>query len=317
MDHPHVEPLSRFLHSAAWEAHLVHDYPLVHRDTQTDALFTQILLPLKGSFWRGSRVPVPEDWKLPDLPGNPWFVRIQPDTLAAEQALRKTCAGKLRTVRRAIQPPQTIAINLQRPEEEILHEMHQKHRYNIRLATKSGVTVEVVSSHFVTEFKKMWELIEKTSERHGIRNHDRPHYESIVQSLQSDHMVHLAFAYTADGAPAAGALLVECDGVLTYLHGGSDYELQVLKAPFLLHWEIMRWAQRRGIATYDLWGVNTRDGKPMENHPSYGTTRFKIGFGGTLVRYPRTYDIILRPFWYSLYRLGQTFRRTPPSFNDQ
>ncbi len=316
MDHPHVEPLSRFLHSAAWEAHLVHDYPLVHRDSQTDTLFTQILLPLKGSFWRGSRIPVPENWKLPDLPGNPWFIRIQPDTLAAEQTLRKTFKGRLRTVKRSIQPPQTVAIDLQKAQLEILEEMHQKHRYNIKVAQKAGLTIRIVSSHFIEEFDTLWNLIEKTSSHHEIRSFERPHYESIVQSLQSDHMVHLAFASTADGTPVAGALLIRCGDVLTYLHGGSDYEQRALMAPYLLHWGIIEWAKAENLKTYDLWGVNTRDGKPIAHHPSYGTSRFKLGFGGTLVHYPRSYDIILKPFWYSLYRLGQFFRRTPASFND-
>ena len=82
---------------------------------------------------------------------------------------------------------------------------------------------------------------------------------------------------------------------MTYLHGGSSREHKELMAPYLLHWRIMEEAKRRGMAQYDLWGI---DG---DRWP--GVTRFKKGFGGSGVFYPPSLEVVYRPLWYKIYRV--------------
>ncbi|MDP3770702.1 MAG: hypothetical protein Q8R16_00185, partial [bacterium] len=51
-----------------------------------------------------------------------------------------------RVLRRAVEPEWTWRTSLVGTDEERLVVMHEKHRYNMRLATKRGVVVRVTSS---------------------------------------------------------------------------------------------------------------------------------------------------------------------------
>ena len=69
-----------------------------------------------------------------------------------------------------LQPKKTLMINLSLSEEEILKMMHQKTRYNVRLAKKKGV--EIVEGGF-DNFEEFWELMNRTSNRDGFRVHSK------------------------------------------------------------------------------------------------------------------------------------------------
>jgi lipid II:glycine glycyltransferase (peptidoglycan interpeptide bridge formation enzyme) len=71
-------------------------------------------------------------------------------------------------------------------------------------------------------------------------------------------------------------------------------------APHLLHWEIIRQAKQLGYHFYDFWGIDEKKWP--------GLTRFKKGFGGKIIEYPGTFDLVFNKFWYQLYRLGKIFK---------
>ena len=67
--------------------------------------------------------------------------------------------------------------------------------------------------------------------------------------------------------------------------------------PYFLHWEAIKLFKREGYKYYDFWGID------QIKWP--GLTRFKVGFGGVVKKYPGAYVKILKPVWYSLYKLVQ------------
>ena len=65
-------------------------------------------------------------------------------------------------------------------------------------------------------------------------------------------------------------------------------------APFLLQWEVMRFAKAQGQHFYDLLGVT-----PLEaatGHPWAGISSFKAKFGGQVTLCPPEQQIVLRPW---------------------
>ena len=66
-------------------------------------------------------------------------------------------------------------------------------------------------------------------------------------------------------------------------------------APYLLQWQQILEAKKRGCAEYDFWGINEKKWP--------GVTRFKKGFSGKEVGYPGAFDLIFQPIWYSLYKI--------------
>ena len=202
----------------------------------------------------------------------------------------------------ALQPPETIIIDLTSSEEECLARMHPKTRYNIRLAKKHGVAVDWSTSQ--ADLDIFLDLLFTTYERQEIRPHPRSYYQKLFETLSQASMVQIAVA-RLNGEPLAANMIVWHGKTVTYLHGGSADSGKEHMAPHLLQWETMREAQRRGCTSYDLWGLaSTKVGRLDTG----GVGRFKQGFGGTVLQLPGPKNLVLDQNWYWAYRLAKRMR---------
>lgn len=201
----------------------------------------------------------------------------------------------------SLQPSRTAVLDLQKSENELLGAMHEKTRYNIRLAERHGVQVTSHESHnTANKLGTFLGLLKETATRDGFRPHERGHYEKLLRVRSENFSNELFFAEY--GGKILAAALVNFYGhskVVTYLHGASSREYRETMAPHLLHWRIIEEAKRRGFRYYDLWGVDEKKWP--------GVTRFKQGFGGEVLQYPPSIDIIYRPLWYAGYRAAKRF----------
>ncbi len=186
-------------------------------------------------------------------------------------------------------PAHTLILPLLSSEEKILEQMHPKTRYNIRLAERKGVMVEIGGK----SIDEAWPIFEATAARDRFRLHTRAHYERLLRIP----FVSLAIA-RMDGKPLAANIMVDFAGTRTYLHGASSDEARNVMAPHALHWKLIQDANAKGLAHYDWWGIAASDDL---HDPWAGITRFKKGFGGEDVAYPGTFDLILEPVRYRLY----------------
>jgi len=223
------------------------------------------------------------------------FLRLEPEKEFPEIGFRleETCEN---------QPSRSLVLNLTRPGEKILAEMHQKTRYNIRLALRKGVAVREASSG---EFQKWWEIMRQTGKRDGFRIHPCEHYEKMLkfpqqETSQKDLKIKLYLA-EYEGKVIAGNIVAFFGDTVTYLHGASTYEDRKLMAPYALQWRLLEKARSRGYGYYDFYGINE------EKWP--GVTRFKKGFGGEEVNYPGTFDLIFDKKWYNIYKILRKIRR--------
>lgn len=222
------------------------------------------------------------------------FFRIEPEKISEEIKslnLKKSLD---------LQPKKTLFLDLNLETEKLLENMHQKTRYNIRLAEKKGVEVKEAKSGENSEnnFKEFWRLMTLTSTRDAFRLHDTAHYKNL---LKSEKNIKLFFA-VYEGKTIATALVCFYNRRATYMHGASDSKARNLMAPYLLQWEIIKIARREGYKYYDFYGI--------DENKWPGVTRFKLGFGGFIKEYPGTYDYVLRPLVYSLYEILRKLRRS-------
>lgn len=207
-------------------------------------------------------------------------------------------------VSQPLQPQQTIIVDVSKSEEDLLAAMYEKTRYNIRLAERKDVEViQVIRREIKDDFEIFWKLLTETTEREGFHLHEKKHYELLLHTRSADMSNELFFAHVRndhDTILATAMINFYRDphtgvSAATYLHGGSSREHKEAMAPYLLHWRIMQEAKKRGMTSYDLWGIDEK------RWP--GVTRFKKGFGGSLVEYPQSVNVIYRPVWYVVYRL--------------
>lgn len=219
----------------------------------------------------------------------------------------------------SIQPQETLVIDLSRSESDLLAAMHPKTRYNIRLAERKEVRITNQESR-KDSFEVFWALMQETVQRGGFRTHPREYYEKML-AARSEHFSNELFLAEYRGRVLAAALVNfhknyggrtsrdAFSGTVTYLHGASSAEYREAMGPHLLHWRIMQEAQRRGFQYYDLWGIDEKKWP--------GLTRFKKGFGGEIVQYPESVDVIYRPFLYNAYSVSRRIKKQESRITDK
>lgn len=219
------------------------------------------------------------------------FLRLEPNQPAsASQNLMQSS--------KTIQPQLNWVLGLEGSEQELLVGMKPKHRYNINLAAKKGVTVREATKQ---DFLEVWRLLLETAGRGKFKLHPQNYYLQMWETLGPDKFKILLAEY--EGQPLACVLVSFFGHTATYLHGGSSDKLKNVMAPYLLHWETIVLAKHAGYYNYDFGGITTDP-----NHSWSGISRFKMGFGGFEVRYPGTYDLVLSPLWYNVYKSGRKLR---------
>ncbi len=207
-----------------------------------------------------------------------------------------------------VQPSKTLILNLAKPEEDILKNMRQKTRYNIRLAEKKGVKVVEAG---VDRFEDFWRLLGETSERDNFRTHGRDYYKAMLAGGDEDSRVRESagpalaiklFIAEYKKRPIAAGIVSFFGDTATYTHGASGSEYRNAMASYLLQWHVMKLAKKSGYKYYDLYGIDE------ERWP--GVTRFKKGFGGRTANYPGTFDLVFDEGWYNVYKMVRRVRRT-------
>ena len=231
-----------------------------------------------------------------------------------------------------IEPSQTLILDITKSEEELLAQMHEKWRYNIRLAQKKGVQVKIIKNtdaDFEKYFEEFYKLVDEgTSARKEIKHHPKEYYRKqleinnpptpLLKGGAGGLKIELFTAEYENKVIAANivvffghrpAFAEASAGKATYLHGATSSEHREAMAPHLLQWEQIKEAKRQGCSQYDFWGIVNEHTLDKRGKSWEGFTRFKKGFGGQEVNYIGYWDYPMDKKWYSLYRLVQKFRR--------
>jgi len=230
------------------------------------------------------------------------LLKIEPDRWVGEHANQGENIPGFITSQFNIQPPNTILVDLEQEETEILNRMRQKTRYNINLAQKKGVTVQPWKN--IESFHQMLTL---TGQRDRFGVHSREYYQRVYDLFQPSGKCEL-LAATFEGKTLAALIIIACGKRAWYVYGASSDEERNRMPTYLLQWEAMRWAKSRGCVSYDLWGVPDEDEASLEANfmdrksGLWGVYRFKRGFGGTIRRSTQAMDKIYMPFPYLLYK---------------
>lgn len=204
-----------------------------------------------------------------------------------------------------VSPPATLILDLTKNEDDLLTNMHEKTRYNIRLAERKGVTVSKIP---LENFEVFWKLMEETARRDKFRTHEKEYYKTMVATLQSQTCKVELWCAAWQGKPLAVGLWIYFGEMVTYLHGASSSEDRNLMAPYLLHWEVIKDAKAHGYTRYDFWGIAPQK-KTTGTETWGGLTRFKMGFGGEVIQFPGTFDLPISKLGYTLYKLARKIRR--------
>ncbi len=275
----------------------------------------------KLNYWYIPRGPIVSDQLHPDNYQKAWsffikeiardlkktnsiFLKIEPPLERHQHDKFQEIINKYKYTReKFVQPQDSWYLKLNQTTDEILDGMHQKTRYNIRLAEKRGVTVRVGNTE--EDFEKFWQLCEVTSGRDKFKSHEKDYYRAIFEKLGPSFFTKIYMA-EFEGHPLAANMVYDFGDTSTYVHGASSNENRNLMAPHLLQWRQIQDAKQSGFKYYDFWGVAPNDDA---KHRWAGITRFKKGFGGQGINYLGVYDLILNNFWYKIYKIVKKIKK--------
>ncbi len=219
-----------------------------------------------------------------------------------------------------LQPEWRQIIDITKSEEEILAQMRQKGRYNIKIAQRENVVIK--KSENINDYYK---IFVETAKRDGFSIRPRKYFEDLLQKMGQNAELLVA---DFQGKIIAAAIITYYQETASYLYGASSNEFRNVMAPYLLHWEAMEKAKEKGCKYYDLLAVEPQTDyrlpvtekkedknavvssqSAVSNHKYAGITRFKEQFGGRKVHIVGSWDLVHKPVWYKIFRLFEKIRR--------
>jgi lipid II:glycine glycyltransferase (peptidoglycan interpeptide bridge formation enzyme) len=180
------------------------------------------------------------------------------ETLLFDRGYRKT--DRARTYR-------TIAVDLSSGEGNLLKNLDGKWRTDLNFAKKADLAVDVGATADL--FSRFQSLYESMRERKGFSSVLEPEFFFKLHPESIGLRVMIAHRH---GRDAAGHVESMLGGSAIYLFGASNEVGRQAKAAYLLNWLALVHAQERGVAWYDLGGID-----PVANP---GVYRFKGRMGG-------------------------------------
>lgn len=223
---------------------------------------------------------------------NAIFVKFEPDVINKK-------LGHFRNLKKSPKVafyPHTFLVDLTKTENQLLEGMHPKTRYNIRVANRYGVEVKEQTDD--KGFEIYLKLLISTTKRQGFYLHTEKYHRDLWKQLKDTGMIHIMLA-SYQGRFLSAFMIFKLKDKLFYPYGASlDIDRQV-QAPTLLMWEVIKLGQKLKCKIFDMWGCLGPNAKETET--GFGFHRFKQGYGGELVEYVGTYDLVVNPTLYKLY----------------
>lgn len=209
------------------------------------------------------------------------YLRVEPGSLVDEKP-----AGE------SYMPEHTLIVDLEGDEKDILAQMAQKGRYNIKVAEKAGVEIRRDC-----EMGEFYKILKETSARDGFAVHSKEFYEKIPATF---------YGAFFGGKLIAGIFVTYFGDTAIYYFGASSNSCREVMAPYLLQWQAIKDAKAAGMKRYDFLGI-APEGEV--SHSLAGVTQFKTRFGGKRVKYGPARIITFRPFWTFLVSCAKLFVR--------
>lgn len=189
-----------------------------------------------------------------------------------------------------------VLLDISAPEENIIANFNQKTRYNVRLAGRKGVTVNLERNTKGLDI--FYKIHAETAKRQNYIPHPKEYFQKMFDTLSPKEIMHILVAYY-EGKPIVSWILFTLGGAMYYPFGGSDHRYHKLMASNLVAWEAIKLGKKLNCNIFDMWGA-TND----KNHPYWGFTKFKLGYGGELVEYIDSYDFVINKPVYKIFNLA-------------
>ncbi len=197
----------------------------------------------------------------------------------------------------------TFQLDLRPTEDELFSKLSSKTRYNVNVATKKGV--KIYENTTKEGLETYLQILQETTQRQGFYAHGPEYFRTMWDALGNSGMLRI-FEAVYENQVLVSWMMFIFNGSLYYPYGASRSIHREVMASNVMMWEMIKFGKNSGCKVFDMWG--SLGPEPNEKDPWFGFHRFKKGFGGDLMEFLGTYDVVLNKPTYSLYRIGEDIR---------
>ena len=183
--------------------------------------------------------------------------------------------------------PDTILLDIQKNESDLLADMAKKTRQYIRKSAAEGITIKQIRTR--DEIEACLHIYQQTAERANFNLHQSQYYFDVFNQM-GDHSP--VFAAYLEGKPVAFLWMGISADIAYELYGGMNEDGQQLRANYALKWHVIRKVKEWGLSQYDFGGLVVG-----------GVSVFKQGWATEETSFAGTFDKALSPT-YALWSKG-------------
>jgi len=196
-------------------------------------------------------------------------------------------------------PELTWELNLEKTEADLLKDMRKTTRYLIKQGEKNP-DLEIIQSENIDDVQIFNDIYQKTVKRHHFHPFSLEYLKGEFKAFLPNNTVLFLAKYKEEYI--ASAICIFWSGIGFYHQGASSLDHPKIPASYLMQWEAIKEAKRRGCQTYNFWGVaDVKSEKELDKHPWKGLSLFKKGFSGKEKAYLKTRDLPLSLRYYLTY----------------
>jgi len=236
------------------------------------------------------------------------FIRISPIWEKNEENIRIFKELGFRQAPIHMHPELTWELDITPDEERLLMQMRKTTRYLIRQAQKNK-DIEISQSQKIEDVEIFNKIYQETVDRHHFIPFSLSYLKNEFLSFTPDDQSVqknqgcpecteeqiATFIGKYKGEIISSAMIIFWQGIAFYHQGASSLKYSKIPVSYLLQWEAIREAKKRGCNIYNFWGIAPGNDP---GHPWTGLTLFKMGFGGYKKEYVKTQDFIIsKKYW--------------------
>jgi len=188
----------------------------------------------------------------------------------------------------ALQLTSTQIIDLGKSEEALWSDVYKSSRRYANGARKQGCYVQEGDESALPVFHA---ILVGTAERSGFIPRAIEAYAAVYRAFARRGHARILIGYLPDGTPVSSKMILASGGRASQLYGGLTDEGGRARSGHFFEWEAIIRSKAAGALVFDMWGRSTK-----------GIAHFKQGFGGQVVEYGGTFDLVVNAPVHAIYQ---------------
>ena len=251
------------------------------------------------------------------------FVRFRPQLYKTDENLALVKKTGSRPAPFHLHAQNTVILDLEKSEDELLAEMRRQTRYEVRRSSKLELVVEKGTSDEL--FKEFHSVQVETAKRQNFIPPNMDELEAYHEIFKDHAMIY--YVKTSKNLTIDGKKIIEGEPEGEYIPAGTiinyglfiDYGAEVeyfeaastefghaVPGAYAMLWQAAQDYKKKGLKRFNLWGIAPPN---QPNHRYAKVTTFKTGFGGEQVEFIHAQDIVINKAKYLITKAVEEIRK--------